>query len=120
MFSSIQAAARWTGWRGGLTHWAVVLGDQPHVRLETLSALLDFGAAHPAAVSQPVWDGHRRHPVLLPRQVMAALGDSTAASFKEFLRSHPSASCPVTDAGLGLDLDRPEDYERALKLFGSE
>ena len=36
MFSSVQCAARWTGWVLGLEAWAIVLGDQPHLRLETL------------------------------------------------------------------------------------
>src|SRR6266403_85663 len=31
MFSSILCAAQWTGWRADLTHWAIVLGDQPHI-----------------------------------------------------------------------------------------
>src|SRR6476646_9047156 len=31
MFSSIRAAAAWSGWTPELTHWAIVLGDQPHV-----------------------------------------------------------------------------------------
>src|SRR5437867_10234004 len=30
MLSSIQCAAAWDGWSSGLTHWIVVLGDQPH------------------------------------------------------------------------------------------
>src|SRR5437016_1251765 len=34
MFSSIQCAARWRGWKSELTHWAIALGDQPHVRPE--------------------------------------------------------------------------------------
>ena len=46
MFSSIQCAARWPHWKPALTHWAIVLGDQPHLRCETLHALLDFAAAH--------------------------------------------------------------------------
>ena len=32
MFSSVQCAAQWAGWQQGLTHWAIVLGDQPLVR----------------------------------------------------------------------------------------
>ena len=40
MFSSIQCAARWTGWHNSATHWSIVLGDQPHLKLETLRALI--------------------------------------------------------------------------------
>src|SRR3954451_15420106 len=35
MFSSIQCAARWQGWDPTLTHWAIILGDQPHLGMET-------------------------------------------------------------------------------------
>src|SRR5262252_5275392 len=58
MFSSIQCAAGWAGWEPLLTHWTIVLGDQPHLRLETLRAIIDFGAVHSNEVCQPRKDGH--------------------------------------------------------------
>lgn len=119
MFSSIQCAARWPGWDPTLTHWALVLGDQPHLRLETLQALLDLGAAQPRRICQPARSGHGRHPVLLPKAAFLQLAQSTATNLKEFLaaaRRHIAFIWPE-DPGLDLDLDRPEDYERALKLF---
>jgi molybdenum cofactor cytidylyltransferase len=64
MFSSIRCAAAWEGWHADLTHWVVVLGDQPHLRLESLRPLIDFAAVHPESVCQPSWNGHGRHPVL--------------------------------------------------------
>src|SRR5438552_13106264 len=42
MFSSIQCAAQWKGWNARITHWAIVLGDQPHLPLSLLRSLLDF------------------------------------------------------------------------------
>jgi CTP:molybdopterin cytidylyltransferase MocA len=41
---------------------------------------------------------------------------------KEFLSatSRPFALCELDDPGLDLDIDRPEDYERALKMAGKE
>src|SRR5438105_11527396 len=39
MYTSIQCAARWSGWQAGLTHWAIALGDQPHLQPRTLLAL---------------------------------------------------------------------------------
>src|SRR5437016_11413147 len=41
MFSSIRCASSWGGWMAGLTHWAITLGDQPHLRLETLQAVVN-------------------------------------------------------------------------------
>ena len=117
MFSSIQCAAGWTGWRAGLTHWAVVLGDQPHLRLKTLRALMEFAVAQPQKICLPFQGGHRRHPVLLPESAFRRLKNSTAPDLKQFLHSEKLALCKLDDPGLHLDMDRPEDYERAVKLF---
>jgi molybdenum cofactor cytidylyltransferase len=122
MFSSIQCAAQWPGWKAGLTRRAIVLGDQPLVRSETLRGLLGFSAAHPELICQPARAGHGRHPVLLPQATFLALAGSTAPTLKEFLhtRATEMAFYPVDDPGLEVDMDRPEDYEKALKLAVKE
>src|SRR6266513_1961177 len=60
MFSSIQYAARWSAWHTELTHWVIVLGDQPHLRRETLRTLLDFAGARSNQVCQPSRRGRPR------------------------------------------------------------
>ena len=116
MFSSIVCAADWDGWRQEISSWAVVLGDQPHLRSETLRQLLAFSALNVAAICQPTFDGHTRHPVILPRPVFEELKHSGVATLKDYLklsaRSH--VQCPVADAGLSLDMDTPEDYKRLV------
>jgi molybdenum cofactor cytidylyltransferase len=114
MFNSIVCAARWAGWRRGISRWAIVLGDQPHLRTETLRALLDCAAQHPDAICQPEFGGHGRHPVLLPRPAFAQLQRFQAENLKLFLEQ---TVCQVVkrsmkDLGLALDLDAPEDYKR--------
>jgi|ERR1051325_10547091 molybdenum cofactor cytidylyltransferase len=118
MFSSIQSAARWPGWRAELTHWAITLGDQPHVREVTLRMLLDFAATQREKICQPLRSGHRRHPVILPRRAFERLRDSAVHDLKEFLLARPGelAGFESDDAGLDLDLDTPEDYQRSLQL----
>ncbi len=118
MFSSIQRAARWPGWKADLTHWAIVLGDQPHLQRRTLRRVLDFSATHPAKVCQPARRGHGRHPVLLPKPVFRQLADSKVKTLKAFLNFRPRtvALCELDDPGLDLDIDRPEDYEQAVLL----
>jgi len=118
MFSSIQCAAQWPGWQAALTHWAIVLGDQPHLRPQTLRQVLDFSAAHPAKVCQPAHRGHGRHPVLLPRTIFRQLADTTATTLKQFLAAQPqeAAFCEVDDPGVEVDIDRPEDYAKVLDL----
>ena len=119
MFSSILCAANWPGWKKEIATWAIVLGDQPHLRPETLQQLLEFQLANPDAICQLEFDGHARHPVLLPQQAFKELKNSRTKTLKDFLKqtSIRCLRCPVDDPGLALDLDTPEDYEQA-KLSG--
>ena len=119
MFSSIQCAAAWSGWRNDITHWAIVLGDQPHLRPTTLESLRQFAAAHPEQVCQPARSGHHRHPVILPKNIFLQLPDSKAPHLKAFLESLPEKPvlCEINDPGLELDIDRPKDYQKALSLW---
>ncbi len=116
MFSSIQCAALWPAWSLSLNHWAIILGDQPHLRESTLRGLLDFAHANPDSVCQPAQAGRGRHPVLMPKPVFHSLSTSTAHDLKEFLHTRKRAFFEADDPGLALDIDRPEDYQKALKL----
>jgi molybdenum cofactor cytidylyltransferase len=122
MFSSIQCAASWTGWKRTITHWAISLGDQPQVRTETLRQLLDFISHHPLHICQPSRQGHGRHPVILPTAYFKALAEATEGNLKEFLDKRRDAivRCELNDVGFDLDLDTPADYERALKFLKYE
>lgn len=118
MFSSIQTAAAWTGWNPQLTHWVITLGDQPHVQRTTLESLVEFTANHPDRICQPTRNGRGRHPLILPREAFTVLASSTAPDLKTHLASLRVgiAGFESPDAGLDLDIDTPEDYERALRL----
>src|ERR1039458_10165065 len=61
---------------------------------------------------------HARHPVLLPKPLFLQLADSTAPTLKEFLAAKPGevALCEVDDAGTEVDIDRPDDYAKAVAL----
>jgi CTP:molybdopterin cytidylyltransferase MocA len=122
MFSSVLCAARWDQWKPEVTHWAIVLGDQPHLRTETLNALLEFAADHADYTCQPTYSGRPRHPVILPRGVFQDLKDSKAEHLKHFLQSRGEkvCLCHLPDPGLDFDLDEPSDYEQALRQFGED
>jgi molybdenum cofactor cytidylyltransferase len=113
MFSSIQCAAAWTEWKTELTHWALILGDQPHLRNDTLHKLVVLSAVQQTKVCQPSHQGKRRHPVVLPGNVFARLISTHATDLKQFLAGCEIAECPSDDPGLDLDIDRPEDYAKA-------
>ena len=85
---------------------------------QTLHALLDFSAGHPEKICLPGQGGHRRHPVLLPKERFSQLADSTTTDLKEFLGTMtPQVSiCELDDPGLGLDIDLPDEYQRAMDL----
>jgi len=118
MFSSILCAAGWNGWGAEIRSRAIVLGDQPHLRFDTLRSLLEFHALHSDAICQPLFGGHERHPVILPHGVFDALKASKAETLKDFLKlnSCPAVQYPVEDCGLALDMDTPEDYKRIKDL----
>ncbi len=53
---------------------ALVLSvDRPHVRVQTVAALVRAHADRPEAFVQPSWRGQRGHPVLYPRALVEAL-----------------------------------------------
>ncbi|HEX4122622.1 MAG TPA: nucleotidyltransferase family protein [Verrucomicrobiae bacterium] len=116
MFSSIVCAAKWTGWEPTLAVWAIVLGDQPHLRTPSLRTLLAFQRKHPDDICQPSFGGHGQHPVLLPRRSWIALQSTTAPTLKDFLASTRVIECAIDDPRLTLDLDTPQDYTRLLRL----
>jgi molybdenum cofactor cytidylyltransferase len=118
MFSSIQCAAHWDGWRPDLTHWILALGDQPHLQPATLRALLDFAAEHPGNICQPSSRGRPRHPVFLPKTVFGKLRDSQDETLRQFLHGMSAnvRLLEIDDPGLDVDLDHPADYETARAL----
>ncbi len=114
MFSSIVCAAKWSGWLGEISSWAIVLGDQPHLQTETLAQLLAFQAQNPGRICQPMSGGRLAHPVILPLSAWKELATARAATLKDFLKlaDAPRVQCVINDPGLTLDLDTPEDYKR--------
>lgn len=115
MFSSIVCAANWPGWRPELARWVIALGDQPHLRANTLRQFLDFAAQNEGKVCQPAFGDRAAHPVILPRPVFAHLKHSPVATLKDFLNlaACRSVQYVINDQGLTLDLDTPEDYIQA-------
>ncbi|MGO9001720.1 MAG: NTP transferase domain-containing protein [Limisphaerales bacterium] len=114
MFISIVCAANWPGWQREISSLAIVLGDQPHLQTATLRALLEFHAANTDAICQPEFDGHGRHPVILPRTAFELLKQTPAGNLRDVLKqiSSPSVKRRMADSGLALDMDTPEDYKR--------
>jgi CTP:molybdopterin cytidylyltransferase MocA len=118
MFSSVRCAVEWSGWEAATTHWAIALGDQPHLRRETLARLVEFTKRNAGKICQPGRGGHGLHPVVLPKAYFERIGDTKAATLKDFLQlmANEVKLMETDDAGADLDIDLPEDYEKAKQM----
>lgn len=115
MFSSIQCAAR-AHWSDELTHFAIILGDQPHIQKTTLQKLLHIAEEEFDTITQPRHAGKHRHPVILPRKIFLELATAKVEKLSDFLIDHDIEPVDVDDPGLDLDINYPADYEAALKI----
>ena len=120
MFGSIQCGASWRGWSESVTHWLILLGDQPHLQPTTLQQLIAFAAQNRHKVCQPRRQSSWRHPVMLTKDAFGRLGSSTADTMREFLQGCERAGFECLDPGLDQDIDTPEDYRKAAESFGPQ
>ena len=95
-------------------------GDMPAVSPDTFRALLDAREQGRPLLVFPTQNGRRRHPPLVDAalipEILAFRGtDGLRGLWREHERD--SAFVPVSDPGVTLDLDTPEDYERCKKLW---
>jgi molybdenum cofactor cytidylyltransferase len=120
MFSSIVCAAESPVWSLLLTHWAIVLGDQPHLKQDTVRQLVEFTKRYPDKICQPIRNGKHRHPVIIPKSIFLRLANSTSTNLKEFLLTQEVCGFECDDPGLDLDIDTREDYQQAKALGGVE
>ncbi|HEY6007481.1 MAG TPA: NTP transferase domain-containing protein, partial [Geobacteraceae bacterium] len=94
----------------------VALCDHPLVTARTLAAM---GARQgEGEIVIPVCSGRKGHPTLFPRVILADIG--RLATLREVIACHRERVrfLDVTDEGVVLDMDTPEDYERLVALAG--
>lgn len=106
--------------RPGVTAMLLTLVDVPLVSPATVRAVLARYAATHAPVVRPVRGDQHGHPVLIDRSLFSELrvaDRSTGA--KPVVRRHVTTAGDVTvgDDGAFLDVDTPEDYERAMRTL---
>jgi len=91
--------------------WVVALGDMPHVRPATISALA-AEVEEGADIAVPMHQGQRGNPVAFGRRHMPLLlaleGDQGARSI---VRNFPNKEVAVDDPGIMQDIDTPSDLE---------
>jgi len=96
----------------------IVLADQPFVRSSTLDQMIAYGQQQVPQILIPLYRGFRGNPVLLDRSVFPELMSLTGdVGCRAIFGSHTESihKLSVDDAGILLDIDSAEDWER----FGS-
>lgn len=104
MGDSIAAAVAATPGGAG---WLVVLGDMPFILPETLQAIATSVRAD--AISVPVYQGERGHPVGFGRELATGLmGLSGDRGARRLFDTAPVQCIQVTDSGVAWDVDVPQ------------
>ncbi len=115
MLSSIQTGLRAASPQ--VTAALIVLGDQPGISTAVIDRIVTALRAHGDQICLPTYGGQRGHPIGLPRRFwpeVLALGWD--ASLRDVIRRHREdiMEVAVPDEAVLIDMDTPEDYERAL------
>ena len=116
MFSSVQTASAWQGWRSDITHFALILGDQPQIMSTTLKTLLESVRDLPATIHQPSRNKRPKHPIVFPSTDFRDIAKSQSDTLRTFLNPKKRTFVEIDEPSLEVDLDYPADYEAALKL----
>jgi len=111
--SSLQAGLRRAD-RPGIRALMVVPVDAPMIVIDTVVTLIATFNATGAPIVRPRYHGRNGHPVVFSRAVFDELRRADpAVGAKAVLRAHEDTivNVDVDDAGVGGDVDTPEDYE---------
>ena len=120
MMGSVVTAAGIASRNTSLSHLIISLGDQPHLRPETLQGIIEACHTSPGHLVRVICNGKPGHPLALPAPLLPELSQTSVTTLRDFLGLQ---KCPVTDltcmdSGVLLDMDTPDDYARALPPVG--
>jgi len=120
MMGSVVTAADRAAQAPALTHLVIALGDQPHLRPETLRAFLQLCAESPGKLVRVVHAGKPGHPLALPTSLFADLSTTSCATLRDFLGQQeiPGADLTTSDSGVLIDMDTPQDYDQVSRSAG--
>ncbi len=111
-FSSLQTGLRHVP--GGTEFVLVWPVDQPLVRKETISELLETARREGNPVTVPVYEGKKGHPVVYNSETITKIlsmePSHTGKELFEYFDGRISL-VEVNDPGVLIDIDTPEDYE---------
>lgn len=96
----------------------IILGDQPAISSSVINLLIVSYRVKMKGIIVPVYQGKRGHPVLIDlkyRQEISQLNPEIG--LRALLRQNAAdvLEIPVTEVGVVLDIDTPEDYLRLVR-----
>lgn len=96
-----------------------LLGDQPLISSEAITALIEVFRSSRAAIVRPLYRGTPGNPVLFARSLFGELQQVTGdQGGRELLARHKEHIVTVDlDLELPLDVDTADDYSRLLRKF---
>ncbi len=118
MTSSFQVGLRWVSADAAF----LVLGDQLGLDQGLLDRMAGVMESDPSAlIVSPVHEEKRGHPVLFRKQLFGEImGLGERETVRDVVTRHEDAHRTVEGGPWSvLDIDTPEDFERAVRLFGS-
>ena len=98
----------------------IALVDQPHIEANVFAEIARMSRLFPDKLIIPSRHGRRGHPFVIPRRLFQALlAMPLYATTRDFLRAHEAQQVlvPVSDEGIHIDLDTPEDLLQARTRF---
>ena len=106
--------------RPGVVATLVALVDAPFVSSATVRAVIERYHQTHALIVRPTRSGRHGHPLLVDRALFDRLRHADPGEgAKPVVRAHatPDGEVEVDDEGAFCDIDTPEEYERALRVF---
>lgn len=96
----------------------VCLADHPLASGDVMKALARAHVTSPDKIIIPAYNGRRGHPSLFPRPILQEI--FSGITLRDIVRKDERRVqvIDVSDEGVVLDMDTPEDYERVLKREG--
>lgn len=94
----------------------VCLVDHPLVLPETYMKLVNAFSGSSDNIIQPVFNGRRGHPIILPKKIIAeVIHAEDGMTLRDIIKRHKSLAVQIgtDDPGILHDIDTVEDYKRA-------
>jgi molybdenum cofactor cytidylyltransferase len=97
--------------------WLLAPGDHPGFSADVVRQLLGMAGQGDASILVPVHAGRRGHPTVISwKHATGIRALPTGEGINRYLRAHEAETLQleVTEPGVLLDLDTPEDYQRLV------